>query len=163
MHGLIGEIEKIGAYAQGRRVTRQDIDAVAIPVIDAVVFQMTDALSRRQTDKAFSVLTDLLRLQQAPIMILAVLGKHFRQLYTARVALESGKGSRWVMELWGMRSPYPADKLLEGARHHDLAWCKTAMRRCAETDLAMKSVAGADGKDLLVSLLLELSAGGAPC
>ena len=143
--------------------TRQDIDAVAIPVIDAVVFQMTDALSRRQTDKAFSVLTDLLRLQQAPIMILAVLGKHFRQLYTARVALESGKGSRWVMELWGMRSPYPADKLLEGARHHDLAWCKTAMRRCAETDLAMKSVAGADGKDLLVSLLLELSAGGAPC
>ena len=163
MHGLIGEIEKIGAYAQGRRVTRQDIDAVAIPVIDAVVFQMTDALSRRQTDKAFSVLTDLLRLQQAPIMILAVLGKHFRQLYTARVALESGKGSRWVMELWGMRSPYPADNLLEGARHHDLAWCKTAMRRCAETDLAMKSVAGADGKDLLVSLLLELSAGGAPC
>ena len=136
---------------------------MAIPVIDAVVFQMTDALSRRQTDKAFSVLTDLLRLQQAPIMILAVLGKHFRQLYTARVALESGKGSRWVMELWGMRSPYPADKLLEGARHHDLSWCKTAMRRCAETDLAMKSVAGADGKDLLVSLLLELSAGGAPC
>ena len=136
---------------------------LAIPVIDAAVFQMTDALSRRQTDKAFSVLTDLLRLQQAPIMILAVLGKHFRQLYTARVALESGKGSRWVMELWGMRSPYPADKLLEGARHHDLAWCKTAMRRCAETDLAMKSVAGADGKDLLVSLLLELSAGGAPC
>ena len=61
------------------------------------------------------------------------------------------------------RSPYPADKLLEGARHHDLSWCKTAMRRCAETDLAMKSVAGADGKDLLVSLLLELSAGGAPC
>ena len=66
MHGLIGEIEKIGAYAQGRRVTRQDIDAVAIPVIDAVVFQMTDALSRRQTDKAFSVLTDLLRLPAGP-------------------------------------------------------------------------------------------------
>lgn len=148
----------------GRLGTPEDIaHAVAFLAGDGAVFQMTDALSRRQTDKAFSVLTDLLRLQQAPIMILAVLGKHFRQLYTARVALESGKGSRWVMELWGMRSPYPADKLLEGARHHDLAWCKTAMRRCAETDLAMKSVAGADGKDLLVSLLLELSAGGAPC
>jgi len=34
------------------------------------------------------------------------------------------------------------------------------MRRCAETDLAMKSVAGADPNDLLVSLMLELAAGG---
>ena len=43
---------------------------------------------------------------------------------------------------------------------HDLAWCKRAMARCAETDLAMKSVAGADGKDLLLNLMLELAAGG---
>lgn len=163
MNGLIAEIGKIGAYAKNRRVTRQDIDAVAIPIIDAVVFQMTDALTRHQMDKALSVLADLLRLQQAPIMILAVLGKHFRQLYSARVALESGKTSRWVMDLWGMRSPYPADKLMEGARRHGLDWCRTAMRRCAETDLAMKSVAGADAKDLLVSLVLELSAGGTSC
>ena len=163
MNGLISEIGKIGAYAQNRRVTRQDIDAVAIPIIDAVVFQMTDALTRKELDKAFSVLNDLLRLQQAPIMILAVLGKHFRQLYTARVALESGEGSRWLMDLWGMRSAYPAEKLLEGARRHGLDWCKTAMRRCAETDLAMKSVSGADGKELLVSLVLELAAGGTSC
>lgn len=64
------------------------------------------------------------------------------------------------MDLWGMRSTYPADKLLEAARHHDLAWCKRAMARCAETDLAMKSVSGADGKDLLLNLMLELAAGG---
>lgn len=163
MNGLISEIGKIGAYAQNRRVTRQDIDAVAIPIIDAVVFQMTDALTRKELDRAFSVLNDLLRLQQAPIMILAVLGKHFRQLYTARVALEAGEGSRWLMDLWGMRSAYPAEKLLEGARRHGLGWCKTAMRRCAETDLAMKSVSGADGKELLVSLVLELAAGGTSC
>lgn len=163
MNGLISEIEKIGAYAQTPRVTRRDIDAVAIPIIDAVVFQMTDALTRKEMDKAFSVLNDLLRLQQAPIMILAVLGKHFRQLYSARVALESGQGAKWVMGLWNMRSAYPADKLMEGARRHGLDWCKKAMRRCAETDLAMKSAPGADGKDLLVSLMLELAAGGSSC
>lgn len=163
MNGLISEIGKIGAYAKNRRVTRADIDAVAIPVIDAVVFQMTDALTRKQFDQAFSVLNDLLRLQQAPIMILAVLGKHLRQLYSARIALETGQGSRWIMDLWGMRSAYPADKLIDAARRHDLAWCKRAMARCAETDLAMKSVAGADAKELLIGLLLELAAGGVPC
>ena len=163
MHGLISEIEKIGAFAKNRRVTRGDIDAVAIPVIDAVVFQMTDALTRRQNDKALSVLNDLLRLQQAPIMILAVLGKHLRQLYTARIALETRKGSRWVMELWKMRSSYPAEKLMDAARRYDLNWCKMAMRRCAETDLTMKSVPGVDSKELLLSLVLELAAGGTVC
>ena len=163
MNGLIGEISKIGAYASHRRVTRQDIDAVAIPVIDAVVFRMTDALTGQRYDEAFSVLNDLLQLQEAPIMILSVLGKHLRQLYSARVALESGKSSKWVKELWSMRSIYPADKLMAAARRHDLAWCRHAMIRCAETDLEMKSVTGADGKDRLVSLMLELTAGGAPC
>lgn len=163
MNGLISEIGKIGAFAKNRRVTREDIDTVAIPVIDAVVFQMTEALTRKQFDKAFSVLNDLLRLQQAPIMILAVLGKHLRQLYSARIALETGKGSRWLMDLWGMRSTYPADKLMEAARRHGLDWCKHAMARCAETDLAMKSVSGADAKELLIALMLELSTGGSSC
>lgn len=163
MNGLISEIGKIGAFAKNRRVTRADIDAVAIPIIDAVVFQMTEALTRKQFDKAFSVLNDLLRLQQAPIMILAVLGKHLRQLYSARIALETGQSSRWLMDLWGMRSAYPAEKLMEAARRHGLDWCKHAMARCAETDLAMKSVAGADAKELLIALMLELSAGGASC
>ncbi|MDO4517535.1 MAG: DNA polymerase III subunit delta [Bacillota bacterium] len=163
MNGLISEIGKIGAFAKNRRVTRADIDAVAIPIIDAVVFQMTEALTRKQFDKAFSVLNDLLRLQQAPIMILAVLGKHLRQLYSARIALETGQGSRWLMDLWGMRSAYPAEKLMEAARRHGLDWCKHAMARCAETDLAMKSVAGADARELLIALMLELSAGGSSC
>ena len=52
---------------------------------------------------------------------------------------------------------------MEAARRYELSWCRTALRRCGETDLAMKSVAGADAGDLLLNLLLELSAGGAPC
>ncbi|MCF0123175.1 MAG: DNA polymerase III subunit delta [Ruminiclostridium sp.] len=163
MNGLISEIGKIGTYARNRRVTREDIDAVAIPTVEAVVFQMTEALTRKEFDRAFSVLNDLLRLQQHPILILAALGKHLRQLYSARLALESGRGSEWVKELWGMRSTYPAEKLMEAARHHGPDWCKWAMGRCAETDLAMKSVAGADAKELLVDLMLELSAGGSSC
>ena len=41
MNGLIPEIEKIGAYAKGERITKADIDAVAAPVLEAQVFEMT--------------------------------------------------------------------------------------------------------------------------
>lgn len=157
MNGLIGEIEKIGAYAKNHRVTREDVDAVATPQLDAVVFQMTDALGAGDFERAAAVLADLLHMQEAPIKLLSVLGKQMRQLYSARLLLEERKGAGAVAQLWGMRSAYPAEKLISAARRFDLAWCRLAVRRCAETDLAMKST-GADGQELLVGLLMELAA-----
>lgn len=158
MTNLVSEIGKIAAYASAQRVTRADIDAVAIPQIDAVVFQMTDAITRKDFDRAASVLADLLHDQQAPIMILSVMGKYFRQLYTARLCIEAGQGRDQFMALWSMKYSYQADKLMDGAKKFSLPWCRHAVRRCAETDVAMKSYGG-DEAELLISLLMELSAG----
>ncbi len=156
MNGLISEIGKIGAYAQGHRITRADIDAVATPQLDAVVFQMTDAIAAGNFDRAASVLGDLFHMQEPPIKLLSVLGKQLRQLYSARLALERRKGTGYLMEQWGMRNSYPAEKLMNAARRFSLAWCRRAVIRCGEVDLAMKST-GADGKELLVSFLMELA------
>lgn len=158
MHDLAAEIAKAAAYADHPRVTRADMDAVAVPKLDAVVFQMTDAMARKDFDKAASVLADLLHGQQPPIMILSAMGKYFRQLYTARLYLEAGRGRGELMELWGMKSAYPADKLLDAARRFSLPWCRYAMRRCAETDTALKSSYGQEG-ELLTALLMELASG----
>lgn len=156
MTGLISEIGKIGAYAREQRVTRRDIDAVATPQLDAVVFQLTDAIAAGNFDEAFSVLGDLLHMQEPPIKLLSILGKQLRQLYTARLALENGKSKDYVMELWSMRNSYPAEKLMRAARRFSLDWCRRAVIRCEETDLAMKSTGG-DGTVLLTGLLLELA------
>ena len=156
MNNLISEIGKIGAYARHHRVTRQDIDAVATPQLDAVVFQMTDAIAAGDFDKAAAVLGDLLRQQEEPFMLLALMGKELRKLYTARLAIEHKKGTKYLMELWGMRSSYPAERLMQSARRFSLPWCRRAVIRCGETDLAMKST-GADGEELLIGLLMELA------
>jgi DNA polymerase-3 subunit delta len=129
MNALISEIGKVGTFAKGYRVTREDIDAVAIPQLDAVVFQMTDAIARGDFDKSAAVLAELLQMQETPIMLLSVMGKQFRQLYSARLAMEHKKGTGWVADLWGMRSAYPAEKLMDAARRFSLPWCRNAMRR----------------------------------
>jgi len=157
MTGLISEISKIGAYARDVRVTRQDIDAVAIPQLDAVVFQLTGAIADRDFDRGFGVLSQLLQMQEPPIKLLAALGKQLRQLYTARLALESRRDQKWLMEVWGMKSSYQAQKLMGAARKFSLAWCRRAVLRCEEADLAMKST-GADNVIVLTELLLALSA-----
>ena len=156
MNGLISEIGKIGSYAKNHRITREDIDAVATPQLDAVVFQMTDAIAAGNFEKAAAVLGDLYHMQEVPIKILAALGKQLRQLYSARLAIENRKGTAYLMEQWSLRSAYPAEKLMQSARRFSLPWCRWAVIRCGEIDLAMKST-GADGEDLLTQFLLELA------
>ena len=158
MHDLSAEIGKIAAYARGQRVTRGDMDAVAVPKVEAVVYQMTDAMARKDFDKAASVLADLLHSREAPVMILSVMGKYFRQLYTARLFLSAGRGREEFMELWGMKSGYQADKLLGAARGFSLPWCRYAVGRCAETDILLKNSYGQEGA-VLTGLLMELASG----
>ena len=46
MNGLIPEIEKIASYARTERITKADVDAVAAPILEAQVFEMTGAISK---------------------------------------------------------------------------------------------------------------------
>lgn len=158
MQDLTTEIEKIGAYAQGRQISRADIDAVVIPQLDTAVFQMTDALSRGDFDAAAAVLDSLFSARESAIMILSVMGRYFRQLYTARLLLERRRGVSELSGLWGMKSSWQAQKLMDAARRYPLPWCRGAVRRCAETDVAMKSCGGEEN-ELLSGLLMELAAG----
>lgn len=155
MTGLIGEIEKVGAFAKGSRVTREDIDAVATPQLDAVAFQMTDAIGGGNFDRAAQVLGELFQMQEPPMRILFALSKQMRQLYSARLLMEEHRTAGDLAQQWGLK-PYPAEKLMNSARRFSLAWCRRAVTRCAQTDLAMKS-GGGDGQDLLTNLLLELA------
>lgn len=155
MNNLIGEIEKIGAYAKGPRITREDIDAVATPQLDAVVFRMTDAIGEGRFDQAAGVLGELYQMQEPPIRILFSLGKQMRQLYSARLLLERGQGATSLAALWGLK-PYPADKLMRSARRFSLKWCRKAVSLCGQADMDMKST-GQDAQQLLTTLLLELA------
>lgn len=156
MTGLISEIEKVGAYARERAVTRADIDAVATPVLDAVLYDMTDAVRDKRFDKAMEILRDLFAMKFDPIMLLASLGRQFRQLYSARLLLERRGGERQLQELWGLRSSYPAQRLMRAARGLSLEWCRRAVELCCDTDLKLKSAPG-DRQRMLELMLLELA------
>ena len=140
MTGLKCEIDKIASYSKEPKISRRDIDAVAEPVLEARVFDMTDAVGEK------------------PIKILAVLSKHLRQLYSARLSLESGKGQSLVMDMWNLKTSWQAGKLMTCARKCPLSWCRRAVQLAAETDLAMKST-GRDAEELLTELMLRLANG----
>jgi len=159
MTGLVPEIEKIGAYAKGKEITTADIDAVADPVLDAVVFHMTNAITRGDYDRASEILGRLLKQQEEPFRLLAVIGNELRRLYTARLAVESGKDKFWLMDLWGMSSDYGARLMLDAARKTTRAWCRESLTLCRKLDRRMKSEKGIDNEGELKLLLMQLAQG----
>lgn len=160
MTKLIGETEKIAAYAKNEQITRGDIDAVAEPVLEAVVWDFTDAATKRQFDTAATIMGKLLHMREEPIFILAALGKQLRQLLSAKIALEHGKSAAYVKKLWNMKNDYAARKSMDRARTCSIAWCRAAVRLASDTDRAMKST-GQGGDVLLKDFLIQLSAAGA--
>ena len=159
MSRLIPEIEKIAAYAKGDKVTQADVEAVANHIPEAVVFEMTELIAQKKINSALSVLSELLSdKNNEPIMMLAVLGKQMRQLYAARLAIEKGLGSKYVMEVCAMKYDYIASKLLAAARGFTLPQLKRAVELCAEADYRMKS-SSEDARELLKEAVLRIAAG----
>lgn len=151
MTALAGEIAKICAYSGADTIKKSDIDAVTEPVMDAVVFQMTDLLGRGDYGKALQKLHQLLKMQQEPIAILGAVGNHFRRLGTARTLLDNGRTAAELMKLCGI-ADYPARKTMDAARRFSASFCAKASQLVLETDYRMKT--SFDAQDRLLELLI---------
>ena len=155
MTALAGEISKVCAYSGADEIVRADIDAVVEPVLDAVVFQMTDLLGEGKYGPALLKLQTLLKMQQEPLAILGAVGGHFRRVSTARTLLDNGGNSSQLMKLCGIPD-YPARKTMEAARRFTPAFCRKAAELVLETDYKIKTSFD-DPQRLLEMLILELA------
>ncbi len=155
MTALSSEIAKICAYSGADTVCKADIDAVVEPVLDAVVFQMTDLLGQGDCGGALIKLQQLLKMQEEPVLILGAIGGHFRRLSTAKILLDNGKNSADLMKLTGL-SDYPARKNMSAASRFSTAFYEKAARLVLDTDVKMKTSFD-DADRLLELLILQLS------
>lgn len=155
MTSIKGEIEKIAAFSGADTICQADIDAVTEPVLDAVVFRMTDMLGAREYAKAMDSLQKLLKMQQEPIAILGAVGGYLRRLGTARTLYDRGSNAGELMKLCGI-SDFAARKTMSAARQFSADFFKTAMDLVMETDRKMKTSYD-DPHRLLEMLILQLA------
>ncbi len=151
MTALSGEIAKIAAYSGADHICKADIDAVTEPVMDAVVFQMTDLLSQGKYGQALQKLQTLLKMQQEPIAILGAIGGHFRRIAAARTLLDNGRQAGELMKLCGI-ADYAARKTMDAAHRFTPAFCKKAAELVIDTDYKMKT--SFDDQERLLELLI---------
>ena len=155
MSAMVSEISKVASFCTAQDIARSDIDAVVEPVLDAVVFQLTDAIAEGRYASALQTLRTLLKMQQEPIPILGAIGSQLRRAAAARTMIAAGKGPDALMKLYGMSS-YPAQKAFGFARRLPDRFFDAALPLCAETDYQLKTSYD-DPESLLELLILRLA------
>ena len=87
MQDLINEVRKLIEYkGENGTITKQDIDKLCIKQIQAVIFDLTDNLGKKEIAKALDVFHGLL-INKEPIQrILVTLYNHFKKLYSIKIA-----------------------------------------------------------------------------
>ena len=151
MTRLHGEILKICAYSGADTIVRSDIDAVVEPTLEAVVFQITDALGQRDFGRALERLNVLLKLQTEPIPIVAAIGAQMRRLYAAKLLQNAGKSAEALSSLCGI-APYAATKTMQQSRRVSERFCRRAVEHCCRTDYQIKT--SYDDPERLTELLI---------
>lgn len=151
MTRLSEEIHKIASYSGAAEIVRADIDAVVEPTLDAVVFDITNALADRDFDRAMEKLHVLFKLRIEPIPILGAISSQMRRLYGAKVL----KNADELARIYSL-SPKAAPFTMTQARRFSQNFCEKAVILCRDTDHKLKTSYG-DQEQLLEFLILQLA------
>ncbi|MBQ1281217.1 MAG: DNA polymerase III subunit delta [Oscillospiraceae bacterium] len=156
MTALASEIQKICTYSESTEILKSDIDAVVEPVLEALVYNITDAILARDGRQALQKVRTLLQMQEDPIKILAGIGDAIRKLRCAKVLIAGKQGFETMKSLYPTTPDYPLRKALNTAGSVSDYYCDRAVVLCAEADFQMKNSRG-DNAEILELLVMQLS------
>lgn len=100
MLSVQSEAEKLSAYCYGKEeVLPEDIRAVCTPVIRDRIFDMIQSIAAGEKEEALSIYLDLVKLQTAPQVVLALMLRQYNQLLQLKELLESAGESEAAAQL----------------------------------------------------------------
>ena len=92
MQELINEIRKLIEYAgNGGKIEKIDIDKLCIKKLETIIFDLTDNLGKKETQKELQVLKNLIANKEPIQKILITLYNHFKKLYITKLAVKENK------------------------------------------------------------------------
>jgi DNA polymerase-3 subunit delta len=151
---LENELEKLALYASGRAITPADVKLLVSDVSEALIWDLTDALSQRNGRGAMQALYDLRRGDINPFQLLTMIARQVRIMIKVKEAMRRGGDEFAIAEQVGEK-PYPVKKAMSQASKYSASELDQVMERLLEADYAMKT--GADVETQIDLLVAELT------
>ena len=103
---LKGETEKLILYADGKRITAEDVRKVCLPSGSYGIFEFLDAFFEKNAKKTLPALREMLSSGIPALQIMTTLGSYLMRMYTAHLMLESGQSLERALEAVGVRHKF---------------------------------------------------------
>lgn len=152
---LAAELEKVTTFIGGRDIIKvADIREIVSDTRVDSIFELTDSVGRKDLARALRSLNTILRDGEAPLMVLAMLARHFRQLWKVKELCDRGVPSPEIGKAAGI-NPYFLKGIMEQARNYRIPEFKWIFERLFATDLALKT-SGGKPVSLMECLIMDI-------
>ncbi len=137
---LASQIEKLAGYVgTGKTITLEAVREIASDTRADSVFDLANALGEKSLGVALRKLQTVLRDGQAPLFVLNMLTRHFRQLWQLRELMARKVPKPELGRAIGLRSDYFLPGLMKQAANFTLVEFRGTFTRLYDTDRALKS------------------------
>ena len=154
---ITGEIEKLTSYAQGREITKEDIDSLVSKQVNSSAFDLSKAVVSFNKKKALLLLDELFYQRAEPIAVLAAISMSFMDLYRASLAVVRGIHPSDVVTDFSYKSnrKFAVDYAFRDCRKINIKHLRKCIKILADTDSALKS-SKTDGRILLEKAIVQM-------
>ena len=152
---LHNELHKLATYAGDRAITVNDVKLLVSDASEALIWNLTDALSQRNGRRAMHSLYELRRGDANAFYLLTMVARQYRIMLKVKSAMQQVRGNEYDIAKMIGEKPYSVKKAMGQSNNYSESELVTIMERLLETDFAMKS--GADAETEIDLLIAELT------
>ncbi len=132
------QLEKVALYVgQREAITVDDVRGIVSDTKVESVFDLANAMGERDPSKALRSLATILRDGEAPLMLLAMIARHFRQLWRVRDLMAQKVAQQDISRLSGI-NPYFLKGVMGQARNFGTDELKRVFESLYAADLELK-------------------------
>ncbi len=157
MSTLYNEAEKLKSYCLEKgAVTVEDVEVLSINQVEGKIFDMMDALSKKDKKATMSLYSDLLMLREPAMRLLYLITRQFNILLKTKIALEDGKDNSQIASVVKV-PPFTIKKYISQCGTYTKKQLLDRVNWCQEADRAIKTGAMRDSMsvEMLIIKLLQ--------
>ena len=154
MYTLRNEIFKLADYAGDRKdITLEDVKLMAIPTIKSIIFDLLDAVAKKDIPEALNILNEIIALKEPEQKILAMLSKQMGEILKLKLLMDDGATQAQINQYFQGKHPYALKIMTQQARGMSVEFLKNMLENCMEAEEKYKK--GLIEPKLALELLLE--------
>lgn len=146
------EIEKLKIYKiEDKIINKQDILDLTTEIIDIDIFKFVDDIINKNKKEAIKTYKELLKLNEEPIKIIALIASKFRLMYQASVLAKKGYTEDQISEILNIHK-YPVHLAIVAGYKYNPKILLKYLNNLADLDIGIKT--GEKDKELALELFI---------